>query len=252
MAGGTRDSGTGWREDRVEWDGMTIPYRYCHSRRRTLGMTVRPDKSVTVRVPLRTPLSAIREFVARRGAWIARVWAQFDSQEATAGQGYGSGAPFLFQGEVYRLALEPLERGERASVQLRGDRLVVATPAAPTPAELREQVDAWYRARAGELFRERLIACHARMFPDGQPLPALTIRPMTSRWGSYSYHTRRVTLNLNLVKLPLACLDYVICHELCHITVRHHGPAFWRLVGRHCPEYPALRRQLASFASVLR
>ncbi|HEX9024499.1 MAG TPA: M48 family metallopeptidase, partial [Geobacteraceae bacterium] len=101
-----------------------------------------------------------------------------------------------------------------------------------------------YRERAGELFRERLAACHRRMFPEGTPLPPLTIRPMTSRWGSYSYCTRRVTLNLALIRLPPACLDYVIVHELCHITVRHHGPAFWRLVERHFPDCAAVRRQL--------
>jgi hypothetical protein len=243
-----RDNHMGWREDTVEWDGVAIPYRYCHSRRRSLGMTIRPDKSVSVRVPLRISLAAIREFVSRRGAWIVKIWERFDNDSPAPVQSYGDGAFFLFQGVQYRLALE---HGDAASVQVRGDRLVVATPDDPSSANLVKLVDSWYRERAVELFRERLIACHGRMQLEETAPPSLVIRPMTSRWGSYSYRTRRINLNLNLIKVPQACLDYVICHELCHVTVRHHGPAFWRLVGRHCPDYAGLRRQLATFIPVL-
>ena len=237
-----------WREDSVERDGVMIPYRYCHARRRTLGMTVRPDRSVSVRVPLRTSLFAIREFVAGRGPWIVKVWAGFDVQDRTSGQGYANGDRFLFLGEQYRLTLE---RGPVASVRPRDTSLVVTTPDEPSPGHLRERIESWYRERAGEVFRERLIACHGRMRTEVAALPPLVIRPMTSRWGSYSYRTRRITLNLNLIKVPPACLDYVIVHELCHVSVRHHGPAFWRLVGRHCPEYIALRRQITTFISAL-
>ena len=243
-----RDTHRGWHEDMVEWDGTVIPYRYCHARRRTLGMTVRPDRSVSVRVPLRTPLAAIREFVARRGAWIIKVWARFDGNSPAPVQSFEKGAPLLYQGAQLSLALEP---GPAVSVQLRDDRLVVVTPEEPSPVHLSHLIDSWYRARAAEFFRERLIACLGRMQLGETPLPPLLIRPMTSRWGSYSYRTRRITLNLNLIKLPVACLDYVIVHELCHITVRHHGPAFWALVGYHVPEYASLRRQLNTFIPLL-
>jgi len=58
---------------------------------------------------------------------------------------------------------------------------------------------------------------------------------------------RTDTLNLNLVKAPPACLDYVIIHELCHIKVRHHGPDFWRMVSRYRPDYLSERRQLKHY-----
>jgi predicted metal-dependent hydrolase len=197
---------------------------------------------------MRTSLAAIREFVSRRGAWIVKIWARFDGQSPAPGQSYEDGAAFLFQGVQYRLALE---REPEVSVHVRGGLLVVTTPDVPSSANLVKLVDAWYRERAVEIFRERLIVCHSRMQPGAVESPPLVIRPMTSRWGSYSYRTRRINLNLNLIKVPQACLDYVIIHELCHVTVRHHGPAFWRLVGRHCPDYATLRRQLRAFVSAL-
>jgi predicted metal-dependent hydrolase len=211
-------------------------------------MTIRPDRSVSVRVPLRTPLYAIREFVARQAAWIARTREKIANQSPEPAQSYADGAPFLFLGDEFRLALEP---GPQETVRLRGDSLVVATPAGPSPCRLKELVDCWYREQAAELFRERLIACHIRMEPERLEFPLLTIRPMKSRWGSYSYRTRRVTLNLHLIRLPLACLDYVIIHELCHIAVRHHGPLFWRLVERYFPDHAEARRQLREISPSL-
>ena len=230
-------------QDCVECNGMAIPFMYCRSRRRTLGMTVRPDKSVVVRVPLRTSLEDIRDFVSRRGAWIAKVWREFDSRLPVPSQVYESGAIFWFQGRGCALTLV---QAAAESVVLRGNLLVVAAQDELDALDIRRLIDAWYRDQAQNIFREREIECHRRMEAEGFPIPPIVIRPMKSRWGSYSYRTGRITLNLNLIKAPLACLDYVIIHELCHMKLRHHGPAFWRFVERYVPDHAVLRRQLNS------
>jgi len=227
--------------DSIECNGMVIPFLYGHSRRRTLGMTVRPDKSVIVRVPLRVSLGDIRDFVSRRAAWIARVWREFDNRSPAPSQSYDSGATFLFQGKGYGLTLE---RSAAESVSLRGDELVVASPVEPDAPSIRRLIDAWYCDQALHIFREREIECHRGMGAEGIPLPSIVIRSMKSRWGSYSYRTGRISLNLHLIKAPLMCLDYVIIHELCHIRVRHHGPDFWKLVERYVPDHAGLRKQL--------
>ncbi|GFE62036.1 M48 family metallopeptidase [Geobacter sp. AOG2] len=229
------------RPDSIECNGIAIPFRYCHSRRRTLGMTVRPDKSVIVRAPLRTSLGDIRDFVSRRAAWIARVWREFDGRPPVLPQSYDSGATFFFQGKGYVLTLE---HGAAESVVLRGGSLVVAAPGKLEAPDLRRIVDTWYWDQARSIFPEREIECHRRMEAEGFPLPPLVIRPMKSRWGSYSYRTGRITLNLHLIKASPACLDYVIIHELCHVRVRHHGPGFWKLVERYVPDHARLRKQL--------
>lgn len=204
-------------------------------------MTVRPDKSVVVRAPLHASLGDIRDFVSRRAAWIAKVWREFDSRPPNLSQSYGSGATFLFQGRGYALTVV---RGAAESVVLRGDSLVVAAPDELDALNIRRLIDTWYRDQALSIFREREIECHRRMEAEGFPLPPIVIRLMKSRWGSYSYRTGRITLNLNLIKALPACLDYVIIHELCHVKLRHHGPDFWRFVARYVPNHAGLRKQL--------
>jgi predicted metal-dependent hydrolase len=75
------------------------------------------------------------------------------------------------------------------------------------------------------------------------PFPELIIRKMSSRWGSFSA-AGRITLNLELIKAPKECIDYVILHELCHFKVKHHGPNFWKLMERLLPDYDERRTKL--------
>jgi len=232
------------RHESVEWAGVTIAYSWCHSRRKTLGITVRPDKSVSVRIPLRTPVKEMRTFVARRAEWVLKVWNRLDALPGRQLPCYDIGEIFMIQGEEYRLEFEA---GERLSLQLRDRFLVLTAPEMPLEETVRKMIDNWYRKQALEIVKERLAECHRMMQPEGNPLPPISIRPMKTRWGSYSCRTGRINLNLNLVKATPACLDYVIVHELCHIKMRHHGPDFWRMVSRYLPDYMSARRQLKQY-----
>lgn len=231
------------REDLVVCDEISISYQYCHSRRRTLGMTVKPDKSVTVRVPLRTSLAVIRAFVAKRAGWIIKVREQFDQHTPRPGQSYLEGSLFWYQGGAYRLKFEV---ANLESVSLSGDSLLIISQQGLDEGRTEKLINTWYRRQALEVFAARAHECQQMLAAEGIPLPPLVIRPMKSRWGSYSYRTGRINLNLNLIKAPPACLDYVIIHELCHVRVRHHGPDFWKLVEKYVPDHRALRKLLRS------
>lgn len=71
----------------------------------------------------------------------------------------------------------------------------------------------------------------------------ITIRDQKTRWGSCS---ARGTLSFNwrLMLAPPAILDYVVVHELCHLTHMDHSPAFWQAVGEVYPDYSTARKWL--------
>lgn len=229
------------RYDSVESAGVTINYSWCHSRRRTLGIRVLPDKSVSVRVPMRTSLKETRNFVSSRAGWVLKVWKNLDTRPTPQSQDYGRGAVFMYQGEALRLEFAS---APHVSIHLHEGLLMLVAPELPSEETVRRTIDAWYRKQAQHIVSIRSTECHRMMQEENIPLPPITIRPMKTRWGSYSYRTKRIAINLNLIKMPLACLDYVIIHELCHIKIRHHGANFWHLVGRYVPDYLTLRRLL--------
>jgi hypothetical protein len=104
-------------------------------------------------------------------------------------------------------------------------------------------LDKWYKKEASKIFKEHLDACYSRFTRD-IPYPTLTIRKMTTRWGVCNTKDKRVTLNLELMKKPIYCLDYVIMHELSHLIHANHSKDFWSLVEENCDYYKQARKIL--------
>ncbi len=77
----------------------------------------------------------------------------------------------------------------------------------------------------------------------------LTLRDMRRKWGSCSTKGN-ITLNTALCTLDRPLVSYVIVHELAHLLVFDHSPAFWAVVGQWVPDYPALVAQLHRISPV--
>jgi predicted metal-dependent hydrolase len=56
-----------------------------------------------------------------------------------------------------------------------------------------------------------------------------------------------VTLNAQLVCVPVHCIDYVILHELCHLVHHDHSKAFRGLLMRLQPDWAARKAVLEGF-----
>jgi len=83
-----------------------------------------------------------------------------------------------------------------------------------------------------------------RKFEENIPDPDLKIRRMKTRWGVCNVNKKVVTLNLELYRYDMKCLDYVIIHELAHFLVQNHSKEFWGVVEKYCPNYKEYRRML--------
>lgn len=79
----------------------------------------------------------------------------------------------------------------------------------------------------------------------------ITIRDQKTRWGSCS-SKGTLSFNWRLMLAPPAILDYVVVHELCHLTHMNHSPAFWQAVEAAYPDYREARAWLKEHGSELR
>ena len=90
----------------------------------------------------------------------------------------------------------------------------------------------------------------ARFGEDWRPSD-LRLRHMRSRWGSCS-RDGRMTLSTQLMHVPPACRDYVICHEMSHLREFNHGPRFYAWQEHLCPDWRARRDDMKQWAERLR
>jgi predicted metal-dependent hydrolase len=75
------------------------------------------------------------------------------------------------------------------------------------------------------------------------PYARVSIKDQKTCWGSCS---RKGNLNFNykILFLPSHLQDYVIVHELAHLSELSHSRSFWALVESVIPDYAARRREL--------
>ena len=78
------------------------------------------------------------------------------------------------------------------------------------------------------------------------PPPNIVVRRMGKRWGSCT-ETGNILINIELIKTPLYCIEYLIMHEICHLRVHNHGRAYYRLLTRCMPDWHRRKARLDSF-----
>lgn len=133
-------------------------------------------------------------------------------------------------------------RKKTVSAEIVGDALVVSIPARLSRAEEHEWVVAMARRMAERRRRDRLAAegsleRRAHELAD-RYLGGIRAREVTwvtnqrSRWGSCTPEDGSIRLSSALADFPQWVRDYVIVHELAHLAVPDHSPAFWELVDR--------------------
>ena len=82
------------------------------------------------------------------------------------------------------------------------------------------------------------------IFEESIPIPNLKIRKMKTRWGVCNTKNHNITLNYELYKYDIECLDYVIVHELSHLIEANHSKKFWAVVEKYYPNYKIIRKKL--------
>lgn len=219
-------------------DTIRYEVRFLASRQ-TLTIEVHPDSRVLVRAPVDCPEALIAERVQKRAAWISRQLAEFERyRPRTPARQYINGESHLYLGRQYRLKLVP---GDAASVKLTRGQLLVTLPGDPEAERVRALLHRWYLDRARAVFTEVLDASLPRF--KGVEHPRLIVRTMQSRWGSLS-RAGSMTLNVNLVRAPRPCIEYVVTHELCHTRHRDHDARFFKLLGQVMPDWEQRKQRL--------
>ena len=226
---------------RVRFGDATIEYEVRRSGRRKKTVQITVDGGgVQVAAPMTTPESELRAIVRKRAPWILSH-ASSTMLEA-APKRFVSGETLPYLGRNVCLVIES---GDIRSTEVRFDhwRFRVAVPQTMNGGQryesIRRAVVCWYRDRAVE----RLPDVVERWWPRigrGERSQVL-IRDQRQRWGSCAPDCT-LRFNWRAMMLKPALIEYVVVHELAHLTHRNHSAAFWGLLSKVMPD--ARKRRL--------
>ena len=209
--------------------------------RRTLEIAVHPDSTVVIKAPVGTRFEEIQMRVCKRAGWIKRQLEYFRQFEPrTPPRQYIGGETHLYLGKQYRLKISG---GERNEVKLIRGYFQIKVKDIASPEQVKSLLEGWYAEKAIDRFRESFERCWPFFEKHSLMKPRLQIRRMKKRWGSLSKNGT-LTLNVDLIRAPKECIDYVVAHELCHLRYHDHSPAFYGLLDRVMPDWKKRKHKL--------
>ena len=198
-----------------------------------------PEGRVRVAAPSRMTLDAIRLAVVERLSWIRKHQAKFAGQARQSPREYVTGESHFFLGKRYRLNIQ-IHDG-RPRVELRhGSIEMHVSP--DSSIEYREALlYHWYRKQMKEQLPELLEKWQQCI---GVRIDEYGIKRMKTKWGTCNIRARRIWLNLELIKKPVQCLEYIIVHELVHLLERLHNDRFKGFMDQYLPLWRQYKDEL--------
>lgn len=224
----------------VRLQGRDIQYVVRQSARaRRLSLRIRDASGVEVVVPARLRVRGVESVLQRKAPWILRTLeriAQHQSSGPLAQIEEGMPLPLLGEELTLRIVRSTTRRSR---VSASNGELIVTLPADGT-GDVRLPLVRWYISQAKKMIPRRVAELNNVC---GFSYTSVKVRNQKTRWGSCS---RRGNLSFNwrLLILPSFVADYLIFHELAHLSQLNHSVRYWRIVSRICPFYREAERWL--------
>lgn len=201
--------------------------RLIRTKRRTISLEITSDARLLIRAPLFASKKTIEQMIAKHKRWIVRKQS-FIREKSLLRQPkkFEEGETFLYQGKPYALRFVE-EQG--CVLKLEDGFLFLRT----RRVSAKDHFIEWYRKEALQKIAERIrhFALLWKLTPK-----AVRLSRARKRWGSCSGEGR-LSFNWRLILAPPEILDYVVVHELAHLTIKNHSRRFWDRVAEMLPEY---------------
>lgn len=217
--------------------------------RRSISMTLAVDKPIRVRTNLLCSNQKILQFLSEKESWIKKNLLQFEKiKSQSPALVFTDGAQFPFLGQQMILKTV-ITLGQKDFFSVYEDQLLWHRAQdsihnleldAKALVQTKKSFFAAYQRYAINELQKRAVDWSVKM----NSMPSqLKFNQPKSRWGSCS-SKGVINLNWKLIVFRHEIIDYVIIHELSHLTHMNHSKAFWKLVAEHCPDYKKLRTEL--------
>lgn len=215
-------------------DHPMLIQKIIRTKRKTLAIEINPEGQLIVRAPYRISLTHIHDFVSEKNDWIIKKKAMIANRKpAPAGKQFIDGELFPYLGENYLLKI--VNDGNSPlyfQTQFELDRSFIANAKFVF-------ID-WYRQQALQVLSARV---HHFAMRHHYRYSNIRISNAYTRWGSCSADGR-LNFAWRLIMAPLNVIDYVVTHELAHLSQMNHSRQFWGIVEAMQPNYKKNKKWL--------
>ena len=220
-------------QETANHSGRERKYTLTRSKRKTVAIYIR-DGRVEVRAPLKMPKHDIDRFVASKEKWIAGKLVK-SSEQAQRRENFtlAYGDTVTYAGKQYPITAKTGKR-----VGFDGDSFYM-------PPDLSQEQIKYACVQIYRLLAKRDLTKKAMEFSKRMAVTpiAVKINAAKTRWGSCS-GKKSINFSWRLIMADEDVIDYVVVHELAHITQLNHSAKFWAIVESILPDYKERQKRL--------
>lgn len=204
-----------------------------------------PEGRVHVSSPKQWSDEDIRSFVISRWDWVSSHRKEIINQARQTHREYVDGESYYILGVKYRLEVK--FANVTPSIEIHGGVITMTVRPDATEEKRAEVMREYMRSLLKEEIADMIERWCGNMNIEGV---TWIVKRMKTRWGSCVEKKKLIQLNLELARLPRRCIEYVIVHELCHLSIHGHNRMFEKLITKYLPNWQSLRNELNSFVAL--
>ena len=210
---------------------------------KNLHLSVYPPLGrVRIATPTKVDDEAVRLFAISKMSWIKKNQVKYVNQQRQPERKYVSGESHYFRGQRYLLNV--IIHTGYPKIEIRNKKFIDLYVKADYTQEQRENVMTnWYRKNLKEQI-PALIEKWQKII--GVEVEQWEVKKMKTKWGTCNREAKRIWLNLELVKKPEHCLEYIIVHEMVHFLERNHTERFVAYMDKFMPQWSSIKDELNS------
>lgn len=202
-----------------------------------------PEGRVRIAAPNEVSQETLRLFVLGKLPWIRKQQRRFNEQNRQTPRQYVDRESHYFMGRKYLLRVHSLSATHKKS------KIVVKSK---TYIEMYVSEKSSVETKAAlmrEFYRDQLKVVLVDLIRKWEGILSVSasrvsVKSMRTKWGSCNTENGSILLNLELAKKPIACIEYVLAHELVHLIERHHNDNFKAHLDKYIPNWKALKSEL--------
>ena len=198
------------------------------------------DGKIRLSVPTKMSYQDIQKAILPKIDWINKHQKTFKKQKKPKEKKFLTGESHFFLGKPYILYIE--NTNTKPHISLKGkENIHLAIHKVSSKIEKERVILDWYRKEMKKILHRLTKKWEKRI---GVKASFYGIKKMKTRWGSCHPTQKRIWLNLELIKKPIYCLEYVLVHELTHFFERLHNENFKAHMDEFLPQWKSYQKEL--------
>lgn len=198
-----------------------------------------PEGRVTMSAPLATRLEVARAYAISKITWMRQQRQQLCNQARETQRHFIERESHYLWGRRYLLSVT--EENEKPSISVDHKRINL-TVRPDSSCEKRAQIiHDWHKSLLHEFIPQIISKWEARL---GVHVVGYFLQRMKTKWGSCNHEAGNIRLNTELVKKPKDLVEYVIVHEMIHLSEPTHSDKFVSILTEYYPTWREARAEL--------